>query len=52
MKYKAVAFVESGNIAGGYYFYNITFKEALDKMKEIGTNPILNFKMSISVYPW
>jgi len=52
MKWKAITFVENGDIAKGHYFYNMTLPEALDKMKEKGIDPTKNVKMNIAVYPW
>jgi len=63
--YNAVVFVENDNILHGYYFYNaatdssdghifgfkdLTLPKAIQKMNEIGIDPIKNFKMNITVY--
>jgi hypothetical protein len=50
IKFKAVTFVENGDILHGHYFYDVTLPEALDKMKSLGIDPKVNFKMTIAVY--
>jgi hypothetical protein len=50
--FKAISFVENGDISHGHYFYDITLSEAIAKMIEQGLNPILNIKVSIACYYW
>ena len=65
INFKAVTFVENGDILHGHYFYDaandsdhghifgiigLTLPKAIIKMKEKGIDPIKNFKMSIAAY--
>ena len=64
--FRAIAFIENGDVKNGRYFYDMTLAEAIEKMKlglkyaltEKGfewvsvnpVDPIKNIKMNISVY--
>ena len=50
--FKAIAFIENGDIKYGHYFFDITLLEAIAKMVEQGLNPIQNIKVSIACYYW
>ena len=60
--FKSIVFVENGNLAKGYFFYNaphdsdygnilglngLTLPKALAKMKEKGIDAVKNVKMNI-----
>ena len=49
VQFKAVVFHE-GDEENGEWFYNTTLPAAILKIKEMGKDPVKNFKMTISVY--
>ena len=64
--YKFITVVEGTNLSKGYFFYNnqresecdnlfnvskLTLPKAMAILKAKGINPVVNFKMTITVYP-
>jgi hypothetical protein len=55
LEFKAVVFVEDGDILRGHYFYNITLPEALRRMGEKGIKTlkwIFRYILGKSVSSW
>ena len=50
MKLKAVTFIKNGDIKNSHYFYDITFVEAMAKMKEKRIDVIDDLKFNIAIY--
>ncbi len=51
IKFKAVTFNDHLG-PKGFYFYNITLPEALDKVRQKGYDSLDDFKGRIAVYPY